>query len=95
MTSSGRVSMTSSGSGQNSGRVNDRVRIRVGSGQTSGRQMTSAKRLPDRDAPVGTVARVSVKRRRLSCACRRVAAGGGASGLLRRRATHQFSRFDE
>ena len=41
MTSSGQshndVIMTSSGSGENSGWVNDRVRIRVGPGQNSGR----------------------------------------------------------
>ena len=41
MTSSGQaqndVIMTSPGSGENSGRVNDRVRIRVGHGQNSGR----------------------------------------------------------
>ena len=68
MTSSGRydVIMSSSGSGQHSGRIGSNF---VSADDVS---MTSAKRLPDRDVPVGTAARVSVTRRRLSCAWRGV-----------------------
>ena len=93
MTSSGQgqndVIMTSPVSCENSGRVNDRVRIRVGPGQNLGRTGSKfrladdvSKRLPNRDAPVGTAARLSVTRRGLSCALRRVAARPASSGVV-------------
>ena len=66
--------MTSSGSGPNSGQTWSNF------GSADDVSMTLAKRLPDRDAQVGTVARVFVTRRRLSCACRRLAARPASSG---------------